>query len=454
MQIVTFPGSLHTHDEYSNARLRDSLNRIDTLIDYSISLGHDVMAITNHDALCGCIKYEKYYKKVKETHPEFKLILGNEIYLVRNGLENTNLRPDDRYWHFILLAKDRIGYEQMVKLSTRAWDRSFVSKRMRRVPTYYNDLIEVIGENRGHIIGSTACLGGYLDYLILQHTQNPTPETEAAIDHWIMGMNNIFGQGNFFLEMQPSHNSEQITVNEYIVKLSDRLHIPYIITTDAHYLKKDDFKIHAAFLRAQDGDRETESFYATTYQMDTNELESYMTIGRKELDTAYTNIRRIKDMCEDYTIQAPLHIPYLPKNTSEPSPALYNKYVIQIPLLEKFYNSEYASDRHLVRALTEAIEEDGQYRNPRTFADINECLDYTWQSSEVNQSRWSAYFLNLADYIKVIWKAGSIVGPGRGSGVGFLLLNMLKITQINPLREKTKTEKWRFLNPSRVSPLD
>ena len=452
---MNYPGSLHTHSEYSNLRLRDSLNKLEDLIDYSIELGHEVLAITEHDALCGHIRAEKYYNKIKEKNPNFKLIHGNEIYLVRNGLTSENFdRESDRYFHFILLAKDRVGHEQLERISTMAWNRSYVARRMRRVPTYYNDLISIIGEDKGHIIGSTACLGGYLPNMLLKYKDNPTEDNFDKILHWLTGMDNIFGHGNFFLEMQPSKNKEQIYVNEMILKLSEQLDIPYIITTDAHYLRKSDMSIHKAFLNAQNGDRETESFYATTYQMGTEEIESYMTLTREQLDKAYSNILKIKDMCEDYSLRQNLHIPYLPKDITEPDHNLYLTYKNQIPMLEKFYTSVYDSDRHLVRALINSIERDKQYQNKETYIDLNECLEYTWQSSEVNKSRWSAYFLNLADYIDIIWQSGSLVGCGRGSGVGFLLLNMLNITQINPLREQTATFKWRFLNPSRVSPLD
>ena len=104
---------------------------------------------------------EKYYKKVKEKNPNFKLIRGNEIYLVRNGLNGNNFKAgQDKYYHFILLAKDLIGHKQIREISTRAWMRSYMARGQRRVPTYYQDLFHIIGNNPGHVIGSTACLGG------------------------------------------------------------------------------------------------------------------------------------------------------------------------------------------------------------------------------------------------------------------------------------------------------
>ena len=141
----------------SNFRLRDSINTVESLIDYAIELGHEVCAITEHDTIASHIRAEKYYNKIKEKNPNFKVILGNEIYLVRNGLNSDNFDKDkDRYFHFILLAKDEIGHQQIREISTRAWMRSYVARRMRRVPTYYQDLIDIIGKNPGHVIRCTA----------------------------------------------------------------------------------------------------------------------------------------------------------------------------------------------------------------------------------------------------------------------------------------------------------
>ena len=138
--------------------MRDCIIKEDDLIKYAIELGHEVVAITDHEAVCNAVKVEKIYKKVKKEHPDFKVILGNEIYLCRNGLNANNFnREYDRYWHFVLLAKDAIGHKQIREISTSAWHHSYMARGMRRVPTYYQDLIDVIGENRGHVIGTTAC---------------------------------------------------------------------------------------------------------------------------------------------------------------------------------------------------------------------------------------------------------------------------------------------------------
>ena len=455
---MNYPGSLHNHTDFSNFRLRDSINTIETLIDRAIELGHSVLAITEHETVSSAIRAEKYYNKIKKTNPDFKMILGNEIYLCRNGLNAQNFnRENDRYYHFILLAKDAIGHEQIREISTRAWSHSYMARGMMRVPTYYQDLYDVIGNNPGHVIGSTACLGGALPTQLLKYRANNSEDLYERIKIWCNQLKKLFGEGNFYLEMQPSRNEEQVYVNRNLIKLSEELNIPYIITNDSHYLKKEDINIHHAFLNAQGGDRETESFYATTYLMNTEEIYEYMgqTLGLEVLQKAFNNICEIRDKCEDYSLMHPLRIPYLPKNPTEPNESYYNDLVKYMPMMELFKNSEYDSDRHLLSVVLNKVKEDSQYQTDETYKEINTCLKSVWDSSEASHTRWSAYLMNVRDYIEIAWEDGdTLVGPSRGSGGGFILLNILGITQINPLREKTKTFHWRFMNPERVSPLD
>ena len=236
------------HTQYSNLRLRDCIIKENDLINYAIELGHEVVGITDHEAVCNAVKIEKIYKKVKEKNPNFKVILGNEIYLVRNGLNAENFNKDfDRYYHFILLAKDAIGHQQIREISTRAWGRSYMARGMRRVPTYYQDLFDVIGNNPGHVIGSTACLGGAIPTQLLKNKGLKDVALGDKIVKWCLQMKELFGKDNFYLELQPSESHEQTYVNRQLIGLSNLLDIPYIITTDSHYLKKEDANIHEAY---------------------------------------------------------------------------------------------------------------------------------------------------------------------------------------------------------------
>ena len=456
---IGYPGSLHNHTEYSNLRLRDAIVRPKELIDYAIELGHSVVAFTEHETISNAIKIEKYYKKIKKDHPDFKVILGNEIYLCRDGLTAENFdRTTDRYWHFILLAKDAKGHQQIRELSTRAWMRSYVTQgKMRRVPTYYQDLIDIIGAEPGHVIGSTACLGGFLDTKLLQWVRSGRPDQlYQQIIGWVKSMEGIFGEGNFYLEMQPAANDEQECANKELFNLSQTTGVPYIITTDTHYLKKVDAPIHKAFLNSQDGDREVDSFYVTTYLMSTDELESYFQYFSKiQLATAYENIEKIKGMCEDFSLLKELKIPSLDwGHVPQISSMEYRYWQQKIPWLSKFISSDFYGDRVMADLIITKLVNDERLQYQESYDALNNNLEMTWVSSEVNKAHWSAYFLNLRGILDTCWEAGSLVGPGRGSGVGFYLLYILDLIQINPLWETTNTYSWRFLNPDRVSVLD
>ena len=456
MEKLRYPLSLHNHTDFSNFRLRDSINTVEGLIDYALELGHSGVAITEHDTIASHIRAEKYYNKIKKDNPDFKLIRGNEIYLVRNGLNSQNYKKEtDRYFHFILLAKDLEGHKQIREVSSRAWMRSYVTRGMRRVPTYYQDLIDIIGANPGHVIGCTACLGGCLPTQLIRNRDTGAPSMDL-IKRWIQQMQSIFGVDDFYFEMQPSFNKDQIYVNHKLVELGAELGIKYIITNDAHYLKKADRPIHKAFLNSQQGDREVDDFYATTYLMSDEEVREYMEeeMGEEVLQSAYQTIEEIRDKCEDYSLMKPLKIPRLNWKTPIYDKHLIDYYIYQIPYLERFLNSEYQEDKLLAETIIERIADDNTLNNRQTYEEIDACLEDTWVSSEVNGSRWSAYFLNLQNIIDACWDAGTLVGCGRGSGVGFILLYLLGITQINPLREKSQTKRWRFLNPERVSVLD
>lgn len=457
---MEFYGSIHNHTDRSNFRLRDSTNRLDELCWYAAKdLGHNFIAITDHETIATAIDCQKVQKKIREEFPNFKVIRGNEIYLCRNGLNSNNYkRGEDQFFHWILLAKNAEGHRQIREISTRAWSHCFSTGRMMRVPTYYQDLIDIIGANPGHVIMSTACLGSKPSRLILEFAKSQKAEQYEYIKEWLIHISEICGRENFFLETQPSYNKEQIMVNEIYKRLSNDLGIPVVISLDAHYLKKADEPIHHAFLTSQDGERETSEFYASTYMMSREEIHSYMDkyLGKETVSEWMNNTQRIYDMCEDYDLTKPLHIPYLPLTIDKITEEEYFEYKDKIKELEYFYKSEYDSDRDMAAALIRKIKSDPeQYDNEATFAMMDDNLAAVRISSDKQNTRWSAYLLNMRDYIRVIWEKGdSLVGCSRGSGGGFLLLNMLDITQINPLREKAPLRSWRFLNPERASVLD
>lgn len=433
------------------------------MVDYAIELGYKVLAFTDHETVSNFIRVEEYADKVKD---KIKVIRGNEIYLTRDELtKDTYDSKKDRYYHFILLAKDRIGNQQLRELSSRAWLRGWKTGFSYRRPTYYSDLKDIIGANPGHVIGATACLGGWLDTMLVRENSTPLEkekeEIKEAIRKWVGDMNQLFGQDNFYLELQPSHTVEQEYCNAKLVELGKEMNIPWIITCDAHYRKKEDRIIHKTYLKAQNGEREVDEFYSATYLQSDEEVREYLKdcVMDQDIEAGYKSIERIAEMCEDYTIKNDLKIPELAwKEPTHEDREIYSKYadlVGRIPELKNFIHSKEKSDELLAKLLIERfIDNPEEFDNQETYKELNECLKDTRISSEVNNVHWSAYYLNLMKIIDGIWDAGSYVGCGRGSGVGFIILYMLGVTQINPLREETPTFRWRFLNPDRVSVMD
>lgn len=448
----------HNHSDIgSNQRFKDTINRIPDMINYACDLGHKGICFTDHESVSNAIRVENAFSAVKDEprFEGFKVALGNEIYLCKDNVCAEN-KDSMEFPHFLLIALNAKGHKQLRELSTRAWSRAFM-KGVMRVPTYFSDIDEIIGNDKGNVVAATACLGGTVPKFILDYRETGDISYLERAKQWIAVMDETFGHGNFFLEMQSSDLEEQWYVNKELLKISEETDIPYVITTDAHYLKKEDRELHRIYLTSQDADRETDSFYSATYIQSEREIHGYLdhVLGADAVQKGIDNTCLIYDRIESYSLKHPLHIPYMPLDTTEPNKEDYERYVAIIPKLKDFYESEYASDRHLVREVVKALDNNADFRETDMFNHLGVCLDAIWISSEKMNTRWSAYLLQMKDYIDIIWdKGGSLVGLARGSGTGFGLLDVLGITQINPLKEKTKTFPWRFLNPDRASPLD
>lgn len=470
---------LHNHTTSSNERLIDSINKPAKLIQYAFDLGLAGIAITDHETINAhvkCLNYveaQRNNKKLSDEERErwknFKLILGNEIYLCRNGLNSETYNPkQDKFYHFILLAKDEEGHHQIRQLSTRAYQHSFMRSKMRRVPTWYKDVEEIIGNNKGHIISSSACLGGYLGTKLLaaSRLEKKEPEAFAAeiekIKNWVNYIQDLFGDGNFFLELQPSENQEQIYVNNWLLKISNELNIKAIITTDSHYLKKEDRFIHKAFLNSKDGEREVDEFYASAYLMSAQEIHEYLdkTIGDNVVEECLANTCLIGDKIKEYSLKRNFKLPYLPSNEDKEKAnnhiTLPDGYTFKNEYWDYFINSDEPANRVFIQRIIEKCESNPElFLTKESIDEIEIELKSVIDSSEKQKMIWSKYFLQVADYINIIWNEGdSLVCPGRGSGVGFYLNYLLDITQVNPLLEEVSTKYWRFLNPERASILD
>ena len=438
--------SLHNHTEYSNLRLLDCINKVEDIIQYAHDLGLNGMAITDHEALSAHIKALKFYNqkcKDDESWKDFKLILGNEIYLCRNGLSLETYEKGERYPHFILLAKDKTGHAQLRELSTRAWSHSF-TMFMTRVPTYYKDVEEVIGKNPGHVIASSACIGSWLGIC----KNNGAEKNAEAFLKWCV---KIFGD-DFYLELQPARYTEQIEYNKWLLQLSKEYNIKCIMTTDSHYLKKEDREIHASFLNSKDGDRETADFYQYTYMMSPNEIKELTNdyINEELLQWMFDNTNEINGKIEQYDLFQPQIVPHLSDDRVY-HPEWKETYKLigirdKFEYLNKYLHSDSEDDNYLLYlGLTKLadmnLEPDKKERYlERLEQELTEC----WLVSERLGQPISSYLLMVRNIIQIMWnKAESLVGISRGSA-GVMLINyLIGVTQMNPLEQGLYLPHWR-----------
>ena len=445
--------SIHNHTEYSNLRLLDCINKVEDLIQYAFDLGLEGVCITDHETLSAHIKALKYYKQQCAKDPkwkDFKLGLGNEIYLCRNGMNAENFEKGEKFPHFILVAKDAEGHKQLRELSSRAWSHSF-NWFMTRVPTYYSDIEDVVKANPGHLIASSACIGGWLGICYNNNWQDKAKD-------FIQWCQNIFGD-DFYLEIQPARYDEQIGYNKWLLTLSKELNIKSIITTDTHYLKEELREVHSSFLNSKEGDRETGEFYRYTYMMSPEEIhrltEDY--ISQETLDNLFANTHEINEKIKLYDLAQPQIVPHLSDDRYQHPEwkIIYPKIKIRdkFEYLNKYYNSSSEDDRYLIylgltklATLNLSAEKKEQYLE-RLELELTEC----WLVSERLGQPISSYLLMVRNIIQIMWnKAESLVGISRGSA-GVMLINyLIGITQMNPLEQGLYLPHWRFLERNKI----
>lgn len=448
--------NLHSHSDYSNLRLIDSINKIPDMITTAKNIGLNGLAITDHEALSGHLKAIEFVagkQKDDESWKDFKLILGNEIYLCRNGLNKDTVERGERYPHFILLALDNEGHRQLREISSRAWERSFMMF-LKRVPTWYSDLEDIIMNNQGHVVATSACIGNILGIWFLNK------EFDKVEEHLIW-CQKVFGEGNFFLEMSPAAYKEQIEYNKYLIELSKKYNIPLTIATDAHYGRPEDFPIHEAFLKSKEEDRETADFYKYTYLMAEEEIYQLMTyIDKNIIDEALENTNKIANRVIGYDLYRPQTIPRLPDARNESNFEFYLKTARINPKYEyinKYVSSEYEDDRYGVFLVLDALKKLGLEgeRKERHLNQIELELEEMWVVSDKIGQRLMSYFLTIRVIIQKIWdEVGSLTCPGRGSGPASLVCCLLGICDGDPLEQGFDLWFYRFIHRERAELAD
>ena len=307
----------HSHSMYSNIRLIDSVNKPKDLIQKAYDLGLAGIALTDHEALCGHVEFLESGKKLKESgkvSKDFKLALGNEIYLTDDREGKT------RYWHFILIAKNKDGYAALKKLSSIAWYYSFNKKGMTRVPTLKKELKAIVQEFPNTLIAQSACLGSEIAGLVLELVDAERKKDEqliyqikVKIHNFITFCLDLFGE-DFYLEVAPSASTDQKKYNKRVKAIADFYNIKLVFGGDAHYLSANDREAHKSFLNSKDGEREVDDFYYYAYLM--NDEEAFNNCGgifsKEEFNEICNNSIEIMNKIEDYSIY---HSPIIPPSS-------------------------------------------------------------------------------------------------------------------------------------------
>ncbi len=390
---------LHVHTEYS---LLDGANRIRDLIARAAELGMHSMAITDHGVMYGVVEF--YKEAVKNG---IKPILGCEVYTAKRTRFDKQPGVDADQGHLVLLARDNEGYRNLMKIVSIGFTEGF----------YYKPRIDmdVLRKHSKGITALSACLSGDIPSAILNGDLKKA--RDKAFEY-----NEIFGQGNFFLELQNNGIEEQNLVNQSLIKLSNETGIPLAATNDAHYLRRGDARAHEVLLCIQTGRKITDE---DRMRFSTDEFyiksEDEMREAFRNIPEALENTVRIAESCNVELEFNKLHLPKfdVPDNKD---PYEYLSGLCEQGLIWRY--GEAAADQ--------------VYRQR---------LEYELQV--IRQMGYVDYFLIVWDFIKYARDNGIRVGPGRGSAAGSLVAYSLGITSVDPLKYNLLFE--RFLNPERVT---
>lgn len=466
--------SCHNHTEFSNLKIIDSTNRFDRMIDYAWDLGLSGIALTDHDCLSGTLRALKIYRKklekewsnkFSEPFPgyeqasqilDFKVALGNEIYLSEEGINSETMKNGEsaHFWHLILIAKDYEGFNQLKRLSSAAWSRAWV-RNLLRTPTYPSDLMKEV--QGGHLVATTACLGGYLAWTWKEYVASKDSFWLEKMDNHLAAMQELFGIDNFYIEVQPNEiGSEQNAYNEFMIKRYWGKY-SFIFSTDTHYLKEDERGLHKAFLNSKTSkDRETDEFYKYTYMMSAEEVRSLMPyVSDIIFEEMVSNTNKIKNMCNYYEIeQGPqlAKVEYEYWDEYEKYLELFNDITAEKhPNFYWFMHADNKPANYLVRLVAHGFyEKQKDDWNREVY--LNRLEEEFWTLKEVGdkiEQPMADYFITMSKIIDICWDdAETIVGPSRGSAGALLINYLLGITQMDPVKLELPFV-WRFLHPSR-----
>jgi DNA polymerase-3 subunit alpha len=388
---------LHTHTEYS---LLDGAADIKSLVAKAKELNMDALAITDHGVMFGVIDF---YKEAKKQG--IKPIIGCEVYTAARSMADRDPEKDKHQGHLVLLAKDRQGYKNLMKIVSAGYTKGFYYK-----PRVDKDLLRRYSEG---LIALSACLVGDIPAKLLNDDYEGAKA--EALEYL-----EIFGEGNFYLELQDQGLEEQYKILPYMKRLREETGIPFVATNDVHYVNREEAAHHDILLCIQTG-KTVDDQDRMRFSNDQFYLKSEEEMGRlfSDIPEALENTARIADACNVEFQFGELHLP-------------------------EFKAPEGKTNKSYLRELCMAglIE---RYGEPDTA--LLQRLEY--ELNTIESMGYVEYFLIVWDFINYAKSKGIMVGPGRGSAAGSIVAYCLHITDIDPIKYGLIFE--RFLNPERIS---
>ena len=388
---------LHVHTEYS---LLDGACRISGIMDRVKELGQTAVAITDHGVMYGCIDF---YKAAKAAG--VKPIIGCEVYVARRRMEDRVHGIDNDPYHLVLLCENRTGYENLCRMVSEAFIHGFYGK-----PRVDLELLEKYHEG---LIALSACLAGAIPQYLMD-------EDYASAKEYALIMSKIFGEGNFYLELQDHGIEEQRPVNQGVMRIARETGLPLVVTNDAHYLRKEDARMQDVLLCIQTGktvdDENRMKFQTEEFYLKSEEELRQLFPG---CDEAFENTSKIADRCNLEFVFNEYHLPSFP-----------------VP-------EGYTNEGYFRKLCMDGFVE----RYPDQPEKYLERLEY--EIGVISRMGYVNYYLIVWDFIRYAKEQGIPVGPGRGSGAASIVAYCMHITEVDPMQYSLIFE--RFLNPERVS---
>jgi DNA polymerase-3 subunit alpha len=391
---------LHVHTQYS---LLDGLPKIEELLSFVKENGMESVAITDHGVLYGAVEF---YKKAKAAG--VKPIIGCEVYVALDKMTQKRPNIDNKRYHLILLAKNEVGYKNLVQLVTKAHLEGF----------YYKPRIdeELLFKHSEGLICLTACIQGKIPRLVIANRIEEAEKTALKYQE-------VFGKGNFYLEIQHHKNiPAQVKVNDAFIALSKKLDIPLVATNDCHYLRPEDAEAQDILMLINTNSKADDQSRLTMRQDDFSMTTPEKMFEQfKHVPEALENTQKIVEMCNFEFELGKIKLPYF---------TLPNKETPQ---------------QRLTILCKKTLEE-----RKKEFEDIKKAEErMEFELGIIEKTGFASYFLIVADFVNWAKKNEIVVGPGRGSAGGSLIAYLAGITNIEPLKHDLLFE--RFLNPERIS---